>query len=141
MRIPRISIPVFVVACVLAASCSSSDTDTVEQLVDAHDLAWLDNDAAGVGTFYTDDGVFIDVAGGESVGREDIVRYAEFHVDLILESRRTGPVEVDEDGTFLYPTYLVVTNRGTYTGDVAVSIEDDLIARYDLTRLTRIEGP
>lgn len=125
-------VPVAVLVLVLpGCGDSSSDIDTVEQLVDAHDLAWVNNDPEGVGALYTDEGVFVDLVGSESVGREDVVEYARVHVELITESRRTGPVEVHEDGTFLFPAHLVVTDRGSYTGVVAVTIEDGLFARYD----------
>ena len=143
MRIHRISITVLVVVYLLAVSCSSSDTGTVEQLVDAHDQAWVDNDAEGVGAFFADDGVFVDLTGGETVGREAIVSYAEGHVTLIPESRRIGPVEAQEDGTFVYPGHLVVDwafRSGTYTGVVAVTVEDGLLVRYDVSQLTRTEG-
>ena len=142
MRIRRTSITVLVVVCSLAVSCSSSETDTVEQLIDAHDQAWLDNDPEGVGGFFADDGVFVDLTGGETVGREAIVRYAEGHVELIAESRRTGPIEAQGDGTFVYPGHLVVTavRSGTYTGVASVTVEDGRFVRYDLSRFTRIEG-
>ncbi len=105
----RISIAVLAAVC-LAVSCSSPggdppDIETVEQLVDAHDLAWINNDPEGVGAFYNDDGVFVDLAGFETVGRQEIVTYAEGHVALIPESRRTGPVEVEADGTYVFPAY------------------------------------
>ena len=143
MRIPRISITVLVVVCLLACSCSSSGTETVEQLIDSHDRAWLDNNPEGVGTFFADEGVFVDLTGGATVGREAIVRYAETHVELISESRRTGPVEAQGDGTFVYPAHLVVTavRSGTYTGVVSVTVEDELLVRYDISQLTRTADP
>ena len=124
---------------------SSFDVATVEELIDAHDQAWLDNDPEGVGAFFTDEGVFVDLI-GPTVGREEIVRYAEIHVELIPESQRTGPVEIRGDGTFVYPGYLVVTGvgegdprGGTYKGVVSVTVEDGLFARYDLSQLTKTE--
>ena len=143
MRMRRMPIPFLVVVCLLAVSGSSFDTDAVEQLIDAHDQAWLDNDPEAVGAFFADEAVFVDLTGGETVGREAIVRYADSHVEWIPESRRTGPVEAQEDGTFVYPGHLEVDwafRSGTYTGVVSVAIEDGLFARYDLSQLTRTEG-
>ena len=124
---------------------SSFDLATAELLIDAHDQAWLDNDPEAVGALLAADGVFVDLTGGESLGREAIVRYAERHVKLIPESRRAGPVEVQEEGTFVYPCHLVVTGlrSGTdnpYTRVAVVAIEDGLLARYDLSQLTRTSG-
>ncbi len=143
MRIRPISITVLVVLCLLAVSCSSSETVTVEELIESHDRAWLDNDPEGVGAFFADEGVFVDLTGAETVGREAIVRYAKTHVELISESRRTGPVETRGDGTFVYPGHLVVTEvrSGTYTGVVTITVDDELFVRYDLSELTRTEGP
>ena len=135
----RISYALLAVLCLPAVSCSSTTSDTVEELVDAHDRAWLANDAEAVGSLFTDDGVFIDLVGIETVGRQDIITYAEGHVTLIPESRRTGPIEVEEDGTYVVPTHLVVKDRGTYTGLIAVTVADNLLARYDLSELNRLE--
>ena len=111
----------------------------MEELIDAHDQAWLDNDPEAVGALFTDEGAFVDLAGGETVGRENIIRYAEGHVELITESRPTGPVESQGNGTFHYPTHLVVAEirSGTYTGVVAVDVKDGLLARYDLSEVGR----
>ena len=142
MRIRRLSIAGLVVVCLLAVAGSASDRDTVEQLIDAHDQAWLDNDPEGVGAFFAEEGVFIDLTGAATVGREAIVRYAETHVELISESRITGPVEELGYGHYIYPGHLVVTaiRSGTYTGLVAITVEDGLFLRYDLSQLTPAES-
>lgn len=125
-------------ALVSVAACGDDDdgsgVEVVEEVVDAHHQAWEDDDAAGVGAFFTDDGVFIDLLGVESAGRDDVVAYAEVHVPLITEVRRTGPVEVAEDGTFVVPIELVVSGQQLF-GDVVVAVEDELIALYDLQHI------
>ena len=117
---------------------SSPDIATVEQLIDAHGQAWIDDDPEGVGAFYAVDAVFVDLTGGRTVGREAIVEYAKVHVAVISESLRTGPAEAREDGTFAYPARVVVTGMraGTYTGVAVVAIEDGLFTRFDLSQLT-----
>ena len=122
-----------VVALALVVGCSSDEGDsaTAEQLIDEHNLAWVDNEPEGVGAVFTDGGVFVDLAGVEIVGKDEIVAYAKGHVGLVTESRRTGPITVNEEGVFLVSTELVVMGRGTYTGIVAVTIDDDLFARYE----------
>jgi len=110
----------------------ASEVEAVQELVDAHHQAWEDDDAEGVAALFTEDGVFIDLLGRESAGRDEVLDYADEHVALITKAQRTGRVAVADDGTYLVPIDLVVQGQ-ELSGDVVVEIDDDLIARYDLS--------
>ncbi len=125
------------IVALVAIGCSAdgddsnrSEVEAVEHLADEHSAAWTAQDPARIAASYVEDGVFVDTIGREWKGRERIVAFAEEWGWVITESERTGPAEMQDDGTFVFPVELV-HDGDTMVGDVIATVQDGLFARYD----------
>ncbi|MGI9594831.1 MAG: SgcJ/EcaC family oxidoreductase [Acidimicrobiales bacterium] len=107
----------------------------MERLADEFAAAWVENDPGSIATIFTEEGVFVDTLGREHVGRENIAQHVETWGELVTESRRTGPIEERDDGTFVFPIEMVFDDQ-TLIGEVVVSLQGELFARHDW-----VDGP
>jgi hypothetical protein len=122
----------------LVIGCGSddgADIETVQRLSDSFATAWIENDPERIASIFTEDGTSVDTLGREHVGSDRIEQHVEQWGYLVTESRRTGPIEEREDGTFVFPIEMVFDSRAL-VGEIAVSLEDEFFARHDW-----IDGP
>ena len=92
--------------------------------------AWETVDADAAAALFTTDGVFVDKNGDEWVGRSEIASFVEMAGPKITRCRRTGDAESLGDGSFVFPIEITFVGAD-YVGEVALTLEDDLIARHD----------
>ncbi|MGI9624856.1 MAG: SgcJ/EcaC family oxidoreductase [Acidimicrobiales bacterium] len=131
----RVAILLVGLAVIGCGGSEKSEIETVERLADDLAAAWVENDATSIATIFAADGVFVDTLGREHVGSDSIAQHVEQWGELVTESRRTGPIEELDDGTYVFPIEMVFDGQ-TLVGKVVVNVQDALFVRHDW-----VDGP
>ena len=106
-----------------------AELETVEELVDEHNAAWVDTDPDQIAQFYAEGGVFMDTFRREYEGRTEITALADQWGYLITDAVRTGPLERVDETTYAFPMELVHDGQAL-SGEITATVQDGEFIRY-----------
>lgn len=113
----------------------SDDLAVATEFADTGDVAWTAADGDALAAHFTEDGVFVRDSGVRYEGRDAISGLVS-HGGYFSEMQHGDVTKVD-DGVFAFP-FECVWMGTSYTGEVQVTVEGDLVSQAEVVKFERV---